>query len=99
MENTIGTIKHSIYFDGAVQSLALQTVKGRATVGVLLPGTYTFGTATAEEMVIVAGTLNAKLPGQTSFSTYEAGSTFNVPANASFEVTCDADVAYLCYYA
>lgn len=96
MSNSI--VSHNVYFEGKVQSLGLETDQGKATVGVMKKGTYTFSTASAEVMVVVSGVLNAKLD-DSGFRAYQAQEQFEVPADSSFEVSCDADVAYLCYYA
>ena len=90
-------MKHNSYFDGKVQSLAVNTSEGPATAGVIEPGKYTFKTDSEERMQIVAGTLKAKLPGA-AWQTYANGQSFAVPAHASFEVEAAADVAYLCHY-
>lgn len=91
------SISHNTYFEGKVQSLGIATDKGPATVGVMKQGTYTFNTASPETMVVVAGILHAKLSGGEWIS-YKKDDAFDVPANSSFEVKCDADVAYICYY-
>lgn len=91
-------IQHNSYFDGAVQSLALQTPKGKATVGVMKPGQYTFSTSSAEEMVIVTGVLEVSFDGGSTFNNYVANMQFDVAANSSFDVRCTDDVAYICYY-
>ena len=54
-------MKHNSYFEGKVQSLAVGTTDGPATVGVIEPGQYSFGTDCEEHMHVVAGTLNARL--------------------------------------
>jgi uncharacterized protein YaiE (UPF0345 family) len=90
-------MKHNSYFDGKVQSLAVNTPEGYATVGVIEPGKYTFKTDSEERMQIVAGTLKAKLPGG-SWQSFSIAQTFVVPANASFDVEAVADVAYICHY-
>jgi len=90
-------MKHNSYFEGKVQSLAVNTPDGSATVGVIEPGKYTFKTGSEERMQIVAGTLKAKLPGA-SWQTFAQGQFFVVPAHASFEVEAPADAAYICYY-
>jgi uncharacterized protein YaiE (UPF0345 family) len=90
-------IKHSSYFEGKVQSLALDTEKGKATVGVMKPGTYTFSTSSPEIMVVVSGILKLK-QADGSYVNYAAQEQFDVAAGASFEVKCDTDVAYICYY-
>lgn len=90
-------VSHNSYFEGMVQSLGLSTEKGKATVGVMKAGKYTFGTSSAEEMVIISGQLNAKLPGA-EWSVYLPQQSFSVAANEPFDVSCDTDVAYICYY-
>lgn len=90
-------VSHNVYFDGKVQSLGLDTEKGKATVGVMKKGTYVFNTASPETMVVISGVLNAKLNGS-DWVSYKQNDAFDVAANSSFEVMCEADVAYLCYY-
>lgn len=91
------SVSHNVYFDGKVQSLGILTEKGKATVGVMKPGTYVFNTSSHEIMEIVSGILSAKLSGG-EWLNYKKGDAFEVAANSSFEVKCDADVAYICYY-
>jgi uncharacterized protein YaiE (UPF0345 family) len=90
-------LKHNSYFDGKVQSLAITTSEGRATVGVIEPGAYSFGTDTEEHMRVLAGVLKAKLPGG-DWQDYAAGESFIVPPNVKFEVEAAADVSYICHY-
>ena len=90
-------VKHNSYFDGTVQSLAVNTAKGPATVGVIEPGKYSFGTDCEEHMHIMAGTLKAKLPGG-EWNIYAEGRHFIVPPKVKFEVEAAGDVAYLCFY-
>lgn len=90
-------VTHNVYFEGKVQSLGLATEKGKATVGVMKSGTYTFSTSSAEKMIVISGTLDVRLPNQ-DWAKYAAQEAFDVPAGVSFDVTCDADVAYICYY-
>jgi uncharacterized protein YaiE (UPF0345 family) len=52
---------HNVYFEGKVQSLTVETEQGRATVGVITPGKYTFSTSTQERMVVTSGTLAVTL--------------------------------------
>lgn len=90
-------MKHNSYFDGKVQSLAVNTAEGPATVGVIEPGKYSFGTDCEEHMHVVAGILKAKLPGG-GWNSYGKGQFFIVPPKAKFEVEAAGDVSYLCYY-
>ena len=53
------------YFDGKVKSIGFTSSStGRASVGVMAEGEYTFGTAQPEEMTVVSGALNVLLPGE-----------------------------------
>jgi hypothetical protein len=90
-------MKHSVYFDGKVQSLGLNEPEGYATLGVIESGTYTFSTSSEERMTIVAGSLRVKLPGA-GWKSHSPGETFVVPPGQSFDIAADADVAYLCRY-
>jgi uncharacterized protein YaiE (UPF0345 family) len=91
-------IAHNVYFEGKVQSLGLETANGKATVGVMKPGTYRFSTSSAEKMVVVAGTMDIKLA-DSEWQKFTDGQQFDVAANSAFDIICDADVAYICYYA
>lgn len=90
-------MKHNIYFEGKVQSLALTTEEGNATVGVISQGKFTFSTSSEERMIVTSGKLKVKLPGQ-NWKLVERNSEFIVSANSSFDVEADADVSYICYY-
>jgi uncharacterized protein YaiE (UPF0345 family) len=86
------------YFGGKVKSLAFQTAEGPATVGVMAPGDYEFGTSTLEIMIVVSGTLTVKLPGSEIWKDYKAGASFSVEAGKKFQLKVAADAAYLCLY-
>jgi len=86
------------YFNGTVKSIGIQEPEGRATVGVMAPGEYEFGTDSLELMTVVAGQLTVKLPGSESWQDYPAGATFQVPAHARFQLKVATDTAYLCRY-
>jgi uncharacterized protein YaiE (UPF0345 family) len=90
-------MKHSEYFGGKVQSLSLNTDKGNATVGVIEPGKYSFGTSTQETMVIVSGELKYRLPGK-DWKTAKKDGKFVVEPKVTFEVEAISDAAYICYY-
>ncbi|MBA1187922.1 pyrimidine/purine nucleoside phosphorylase [Pseudomonas monteilii] len=86
------------YFDGTVKSIAFTGQEGPATLGVMAPGEYEFGTAKREIMHVVSGALTAKLPGSDSWETFESGSQFQVPADSKFQLKVAVDTAYLCEY-
>ena len=86
------------YFDGTVKSIAFAQAEGTATIGVMAPGEYEFGTAEREIMHVVSGELSVKLPGSEQFQTFATGSQFNVPANSKFQLKVVVETAYLCEY-
>ena len=86
------------YFDGDVKSLAFDTDTLPATVGVMVPGEYTFNTADKEEVTIVSGAMTIKLPDSDTWDTYHVGDSFKVPANSAFDLRIKVNTAYLCLY-
>lgn len=86
------------YFDGNVKSIAFQSETLPATVGVMEIGGYTFSTGAKEYMTVVSGNLTVKLPDTSDWQTFNAGETFIVQANSSFEVKVAVQTAYLCLY-
>jgi uncharacterized protein YaiE (UPF0345 family) len=86
------------YFDGTVKSIAFASAEGPATIGVMAPGEYEFGTAQREIMHVVSGALIVKLPDSTEWETFAAGSQFNVPADSKFQLKVNVETAYLCEY-
>ncbi|WP_020404951.1 pyrimidine/purine nucleoside phosphorylase [Hahella ganghwensis] len=87
------------YFDGKVKSIAFQTETLPATVGVMAPGEYEFGTSQHETMTVVSGELTARLPQQEEWQSFTPGQSFEVPANSKFQLKVSVDTAYLCTYA
>ncbi|WP_406192931.1 pyrimidine/purine nucleoside phosphorylase [Kitasatospora sp. NBC_01560] len=86
------------YFDGTVKSIAFTAEDGPATVGVMAPGEYEFGTAEREIMHVVSGALTVRLPGAEQWETFRAGERFDVPAESKFQVRATVETAYLCEY-
>jgi uncharacterized protein YaiE (UPF0345 family) len=91
-------IKHNQYFEGKVQSLAVEGHEKPATVGVMAAGEYEFGTQLPELMTVVAGELQIQLPGATEWRTYTNGQSFNIAGNSQFQVRVPVDTAYYCVY-
>jgi uncharacterized protein YaiE (UPF0345 family) len=90
--------KTNQYFDGKVMSIAFQTETLPATVGVMAPGEYEFGTAERETMTVVSGALTVKLPGHDDWITFAQGDSFQVQANEKFQLKVAVGTAYLCLY-
>ena len=88
----------NIYFDGQVTSRAVIFADGtRKTLGIMLPGEYEFGTEDKELMEILAGNLEIRLPGS-DWRTIKAGDSFEVPANAKFQLKIETVTDYCCSY-
>ncbi len=90
--------KTNTYFEDKVMSMAFKNDEGRATVGVMAAGTYTFDTTTVEYMTIVSGSMEVQLPGETEWKSYKPYETFVVNANVSFNVKVASDTCYKCIY-
>ncbi len=86
------------YFDGKVKSIAFQTATLPATVGVMTPGEYEFGTNIKETMTVVSGCLTVKLPGADDWQDFRDGDHFEVAANVKFQLKVSQQTAYLCVY-
>ncbi len=88
----------NIYFDGKVTSRVVLFDDGsKKTLGIMLPGEYTFGTEAKEIMEILSGDLDVLLPGK-AWQNVQGGAGFEVPANSSFELKVNTPVDYCCSY-
>lgn len=89
----------SEYFEGKVKSIGFDSAStGRASVGVMAEGEYTFGTGQPEEMTVVSGSLKVLLPGETEWRHYDPGQVFNVPGHSEFHLQVAEPSSYLCRY-
>ncbi|WP_423252540.1 pyrimidine/purine nucleoside phosphorylase [Vibrio vulnificus] len=77
-------IKENSYFAGNVKSLGFNQQGEDSSVGVMLPGNYTFGTDAPERMTVVKGALVIKREGDEEWSTYQAGETLEVGGKMVF---------------
>ena len=91
-------LKTNEYFDGNVKSIAFNSGALDSTVGVMEPGEYTFATERNETMKVISGSLVVKLPGADDWQQFDAGSSFDIAANASFDLQVTVQTAYLCTY-
>ncbi|MDH4944881.1 pyrimidine/purine nucleoside phosphorylase [Sulfurimonas sp. C5] len=97
-ENVTIVKEANIYDGGKVSSRTVEFADGtRKTLGVMLPGEYTFNTAEAEIMEMMSGELDIKLPGE-DWKTLNTPETFNVPANSSFDLKIKTVTDYCCSY-
>lgn len=91
-------LKVNEYFEGRVKSISFQSPTLPASVGVMAPGEYEFGTSQKETMTVVSGELVVRLPGSDAWQSFAAGSAFVVEANQKFQLRVATDTAYLCTY-
>ena len=79
--------KANIYHDGKVTSRTIISPTGEMkTLGVMLPGTYRFSTQASEVVDITQGHCRVKLAGDQAWENYEAGQSFEVPANSHLKL-------------
>lgn len=64
----------------------------------MLPGEYEFGTAAAEIMEVLNGSMDVLLPGASEYQTFKAGDMFEVPENSSFKLIIHEVTDYCCSY-
>lgn len=89
----------NVYFDGKVTSRVVLFPDGtKKTLGIMLPGDYEFGTDDKEIMEILAGSMDVLLPGQSSWQSIVGGQSFEVPAQAKFQLKVKDVVDYCCSY-
>ncbi len=97
--NVTLTREANVYFDGKVTSRTVTFADGTIkTLGIMMPGEYTFGTEKAERMEIMAGELVYRLDGSDEWIAVKGGEEFNVPANSSFDLTVSQLTDYCCSY-
>lgn len=88
----------NIYFDGNVTSRTVEFEDGTTkSLGIMLPGEYTFGTNDAEIMEMLSGDLDVKLPGE-DWKTLNTPESFEIGANSSFDVKVRSVTDYCCSY-
>ncbi len=91
--------KANIYANGSVTSRTVLFPDGsKKTLGIMLPGDYTFNTAEKEIMEILDGELEVLLPGNPGWKTIKGGESFEVPGSASFSLKIKKITDYCCSY-
>jgi len=82
----------NIYYDGKVTSRTVNLSDGSTqSLGIMLPGEYTFGTNKAEIMEMLSGELEIKLPG-------EEWKTLNTPETFNVDLKIKSVTDYCCSY-
>jgi len=88
------------YFDGQVTSRTVIDSDGKnKTLGVMMPGKYTFETKSAEHMEILSGKVEVEVRGEEiNKELIVGGEYFEVPANSSFDINVLEITDYCCSY-
>jgi len=86
------------YFDGNVMSIAYESETNQASVGVMAPGEYVFSTTAKEKMTVITGALEIQMADSATSTTFNAGESFDVGAESSFNAIVKTETAYLCVY-
>ncbi len=91
-------LTHKTFFEGQVQSVGFERNGRRQSAGVIDVGEFHFGTDAPERMTVISGELWAKLPGETAWRAFPAGTYFEVPGKCGFDVKATGPSAYLCEF-
>lgn len=89
----------NVYFDGKVTSRTVILDDGsKKTLGFMQAGEYSFNTEAAEVMELLGGSMDVRLPGTDLWETIQAPDSFEVPANAKFDLVVKQFADYCCTY-
>lgn len=98
-ENVAVVRKANVYFDGGVTSRTIKFPNGeKKTLGIIMPGEYSFNTDKKEIMDIQSGDVEVMLEGQTEWQRYTDGDSFVVNANSSFKIKALRLADYCCSF-
>lgn len=97
--NVTADKKANIYFDGKVTSRTLHFEDGSMkTLGIMLPGDYTFNTGDREIMEIMSGEMEVQLPGNDAWIAITGPQSFEVKANSAFHLKVKTISDYCCSF-
>ncbi len=89
----------NVYFNGNVTSRTVEFADGSTkTLGLMLPGKYTFNTEKPELMEITSGNASYCLAGEEAWQQVTDGQSFKVPGNSSFQIKVDDITDYICSF-
>lgn len=98
-ENVTVTKAANIYFDGKVTSRSITFTSGETkTLGIMLPGEYTFNTGKPELMEIMSGDVEVLLANQSDWQSVKGGESFDVEGNSSFQIKVNSVTDYCCSF-
>lgn len=98
-ENVSVNALANVYFDGKCVSHTVEVADGtRKSVGVILPATLTFTTAAPETMEVIAGRARVRLAGESAWTEYGEGQSWDVPGDSSFDIEALEALHYVCHF-
>lgn len=98
--DNVSVVKRAnVYFDGKCVSHNVILPDGtRKSVGVILPAKLLFSTGSPEIMEVLAGECKVTLAGETEAKRYQAGDSFSVPGESSFQIEVLDTLHYVCHF-
>ncbi len=97
--NVTVVVPANVYFDGKVTSRTVRFGDGsEKTLGLMQPGEYEFGTDKPELMEITAGHARVQLAGESAWTDYRTGDSFDVPGDSRFKIEAVELTDYVCSY-
>ena len=99
-ENVSIVRKANVYFEGQVTSRTVIFADGtKKTLGFMQAGDYEFGTEAPELMEVLGGTMEVKLAGDSDWTSYSEGQSYEVPGNSKFALrVAKGGADYCCSY-
>lgn len=89
----------NVYFEGKVNSRTVEFSDGSTkTLGLMLPGEYTFNTDKPELMEITSGKVSYCLAGEETWKSVSGGADFRVPVVSSFQIKVEEITDYICSF-
>jgi hypothetical protein len=89
----------NVYHEGRVTSRSIVTDSGESkTLGVMLPGSYTFNTGAPEVMEVTQGRCRVRLNGASQWHEYQGGQRFEVPGDSGFTIEVLELLDYICHF-
>jgi uncharacterized protein YaiE (UPF0345 family) len=98
-ENVSVIRKANVYFDGGVTSRTINFANGEIkTLGIIMPGEYSFDTGKKEIMDIQSGKVEVLLPDTEEWQQFSSGESFEVAANSNFRIKALSLTDYCCSF-
>jgi uncharacterized protein YaiE (UPF0345 family) len=90
-------IKVNECLEGKVKSLGFELDGTQYTVGVMLPGEYSFDTEREEHITVAIGGFEIRPPGA-DWKKAKPGESVVIPGNSTFDLKVNKPASYICMY-